>query len=511
MKTNHHSHRNGSAFVAAIICITVLALIAGQTLRMVTSRLQTAHRSGAWNEALVAAEAGVDLTIADITGLLPDVRLSAQEGIALGTPTIPPNILSSLSINANGVNLSQGITLSYQATTLTHGGEGSGQATTTMSIDVLPLSSVLNGAFGSNALDLGNLLSTLTNPTSLLANGPDLRLIQLRSRGTVPLSGPRRADPEKLDNQLRRPSLVWDSTTQARATRPTVSREVEVLLRPVLPFQNAIATTGNFSASAPGAVFDSFNSLTPLTSTNGRYDAAKRLQNGDLSIGGAASALGGNVHGDVRVGGSAIPSGATITGTSETNHSERLPVLRTPTWSPTTFLPTDITGTSDVTAGSLGLPARVKVGNISGTLRVNRGLLNLGTHVEIWITGDVTGGIEIASGIHAKIYVQGQVRMNANRLVNGSNRAANMQIYGIGDDPASGPRGFEINGTNLAAAIYMPTHHVILNGSGDFSGAIAGASFTATDAIKVHFDEALALNVGPVLRYAIASYIERPQ
>lgn len=501
----HRVSCRGSALIAGTLSIVILAVVAAQVLRNISAKMATPHRSGAWNEALTTAETGVDMTVADLTGLLPDVRLSTQDGFSLGAPSIPPNIITALSIGSGGINLSQGVPLSYQATTLTHEGEGGGQATATVTIDALPLSTLLGGA----PLSLGGLLGTLSNPATLLSNGPDLKLVRLRSRGTVLLSGPPRADAERADTKLRRLSLRRDRTTGGTAAQPSVSREVEVVLRPVLPFQSAVATTGDFTANSGSAVFDSFNSLTSLTSTNGRYDVTKRSQNGDLAIGGNHVTLNGTVYGDVRTGGSSLAPSNHVTGTVDNDYSSRLPVLRTPTWSPNVFTPASITATTTVSAGSALLPARVKVGAVTGTLRVDRGLLGLGTAVEIWITGDVTGGIEIADGVAAKIYIEGQVRMNAGRLVNGSGKANNLQIYGIGNDPASGARGLELEVSDLAAAIYAPTHQVILTGTGHFSGAIAGASFTAADAVKVHYDEALALNVGPVLRYAIASYVER--
>jgi hypothetical protein len=502
---SHPWPQRGSALLASSLSLFVLSAIAGTALLSISGKLATPHRSIAWNEALAVAEAGIDCAVADLTGLLPDVRLSTQEGLALGAPTIPPNLITALGIGSQGVNLSQGVTLSYEAATLTHGGEGAGRASAMLMLDVLPLSTLLGG----QPLSLGGLLGTLSNPTTLLGGGPDLRLVRLRSRGTVWLAGPRRADVEKLDAKLRRPTLVWDRESRLRAGAPNISREVEVLLRPVLPFQNAVATTGGFSAPSAQALFDSFNSLTPLTSTGSRYDPAKRLSHGDLSIGGSHAILAGTVRGDVRTGGANLQPGPNISGTVDNAHSERLPVLRTPTWSPNTLVPTHITGTTSAAAGSNLVPTRIKTGNLSGTLRITRGLLNLGTHVEIWITGDITGGIEIPDGVQAKIYVEGQVRMNVGRLVNGSGQAANLQIYGIGDDPASGARGFELGIGELAAAIYVPTHHVTFTGDGHFSGAVAGASFTANDAVKIHYDEALGLNVGPVLRYAIASYVER--
>jgi hypothetical protein len=504
-KLHRFARRRGSALVAGVLSIIILAVVAGQVLLNITAKMATPHRSGAWNEALAAAEAGVDMTVADLTGLLPDVRLSTQQGVSLGAPSIPPNIISALSIGSGGINLSQGVPLSYEATTLTHEGEGSDRATATVTIDALPLSTLLGG----QPLSLGGLLGTLSNPSTLLSNGPDIRLVRLRSRGTVELSGPPRADAEKADTKLRRVTLRRDRTTGTATSQPTVSREVEVVLRPVLPFQNAVATTGDFVANSGSAVFDSFNSLTPLTSTGGRYDVTKRSQNGDLAIGGSHVTLNGRVYGDVRTGGSSLAQSSQITGTVDNNYSSRLPVLRTPTWSPNVFTPADVTATTTVNAGSVLLPARVKVGNVNGTLRVDRGFLGLGTTVEIWITGDVTGGIEIADGVAAKIYIQGQVRMNAGRLVNGSGKANNLQIFGIGDDPASGARGMELEISDAAAAIYAPTHHVILTGNGNFSGAIAAASFSAAEGVQVHYDEALGLNVGPVLSYAIASYVER--
>ena len=494
------SHTNASTMLAALLTIVTLTIATACLLQRVSSRLQTAHRSIAWNEALTTAEAGADMAIADITALLPDVRIDAQSGVSLGLSQLPTNIISSLKIGSGGTGLLSGELLSFSPAPLTHGGEGGGTQTATVSIDVLLLSDLLNG----NLLSAEGLTGLLSNPLSLL-NGKDMKLIRLRSRGTVALPGRKMVDADKADAQLRQFSLRRDRVTKTAVTSPQVTREIEVLLKPVLPFQSAVSSSGSFVAASTGSVFDSYNSLTSLTSTMGRYDVTKRLRNGDVNAGSSSVSLAGMVYGDVRTNGSSVAKTEKISGNVDNGYAQPLPLFRSPTWGGS-GTPPDVAASTNVSAGGLFASTRYKYGKIAGNLRVKAVPLVSST-IEIWVTGDITGTITVDPGVTAKIYVGGNMKMAAGGLVNGDQKPSSIQIYGLSD--ATTTPTIELALGDVNAAIYAPSHNVKLTGGGDFSGAISCASFEATDAAHVHFDEGLALDVGPVLNYALASWIER--
>jgi hypothetical protein len=500
------SRREGGTLAIALLTVAVLAAIAACVLSTVSSHMRTAQTSAAWKEALTTAESAVDMTVADLTGLLPDVRLDASEGLAIGTSQLPLDLVTRLGVGSNGLNLAQGITLSYKPAALTHGGEGSGRQEATVFIDVMPLSQLLQGG----TLSLGGLSGLLSDPLSAL-NGADMQLIHLRARGVVPLSGGARVDQDSLDARLRRPSLVWDRLNGGRVSRAQVTREVEVLLKPVFPYQSAVTSAGRFRAESTDAVFDSFNSALPLTSTAGRYDVTKRLLNGDVFVDNSEVALAGRVFGSVRTDHGGVEKSERITGMVDNNFSQPLPLIRKPTWQGSPLAPGSITGATTLPGGTLGIPTRYKFDRVTAPLRITRGLLPVDSAVEIWIQHDFTGSLTIDPGVRAKVYVEGNVDLPNGSLVNGSNRASNLQFFGIpaGTGTETPVIRLGLGTTEVCAAIYAPTHRLELNGAGHFTGAITAASFQATGAAQVHYDESLALSVGPILRFAVASWVEK--
>src|SRR5687767_3984136 len=82
----------GSTLLITMMSVLVLSMIAGAIVSSISSRYPTAHHSAAWNEALVVSESAVDMTLAQLTALLPDVRVNT-EGIAVATT--PPDWVES--------------------------------------------------------------------------------------------------------------------------------------------------------------------------------------------------------------------------------------------------------------------------------------------------------------------------------------------------------------------------------------------------------------------------------
>jgi hypothetical protein len=327
---------------------------------------------------------------------------------------------------------------------------------------------------------------------------------RVRSTGTTYVPGRRRVPPAKADNELRRLNLVYDRAGAATAT-PFASRTVELILRPVLPFQQAILSGGEVNIYDSLSFVDSFNSASSTASTSGLYDSAKRQQNGDVFANSASFRIDGRIYGDVGTTGGTLTSGGQITGTINNRFQQALSAVPVPAWSAS--IPTAVgTGTINLTAGSAAAPARYKFSDFTGTMTISSGGAAQ-NNVEVWLTGDLFGDITIAAGVSAKIYVQGNVWVNASSLDNRSRLAANLQIYGV--QPAAGEsRYFGVGlGQDLYASIYSPGHEVMFGGTGHIMGAVVGKTVNAYGRTYLHYDEALMLR-GRTLDYKVASWIE---
>lgn len=503
--------------LVALGVLVILALIAGSTLSAVSARYKTALRTAAWEESLLTAESGVDMTIAQVAGLLPDVQLN-NNGLALGTSTPSLALLTGLKLEPGGLNLANGVTVALTMDPLVHTGEGATTSTATVSIDVLPLDQVLNGQLLSN---LTSLLSG--NKTSAI------NLLRLRSTGTVYLPGPSRAaDVSKLDSQLMRLALVHDPATGKPVSKPFVQRQIEVLLKPVFPFEHGVATDGLLNAPNSATSFDSFNSASILGSTNGLYDSSKRRSNIDVSSNSSDVTLAGKIYGDVLTDGAGITKTANITGTVNNDYFQALPSVKAPTWA---VPPTTVNGTATINGGTLLSPAQYIFNSVNGTVHVQGNLLSglgglaglgnilaqvpvvggvVSSEADIYVTGNFTGTIIVDPGVTAKVYVQGDVTFGANQLQNNSQRASELQILGVSSaDNTTHTISIDTTG-NPIAAIYAPTHNVALKGSGDFSGAISAAQLQIPNGADVHFDEVLALEPGLILGYELVSWQEIP-
>lgn len=494
------SRKAGSTLIITLLSVLIVSLIAGHVIASMSARYQSAARSAAWNEALVTAEAGVDMTVAEVTRLLPDLRINSQEGLGLGFSQPSLNLLTGLSLSPTGL-LTDGTLLTFSPPPLKTEGEVGGSRQAKVSLDVLPLANLLQDGLGGL---LGNTLNTVTG----VLNGQNLQLLRIRSSGTVPIPGSRRAGLSKVENELWRPSLVWDRSTGKKAPQPTVTREIEVILRPVFPFEGAVASLGSFEAPHLGNAFDSFNSALPLFSTNGEYDASKRLTNGTVLSNTANFVINGVIHGNAGTNGGNLVKDSRIIGQVDNNTFVPMPFLKTPTWNGNPLAPNSVPFAAILPAGTAILPARYKFSSVDGHLRITKGLLGLNTHVEIHITGDFRGTLELDPGVNAKVWVGGDFIAGPGKVKNGTRRAANLQIYGVPTDTGDLPE-IKIDTTGgVYAAIYAPGHNIELAGNGDLYGSISGNKFTALGASKVHYDEALALNLGPLLRYEIASWVE---
>ncbi len=481
---------SGYVLYFVVASLAVLSLVAGQILLRIRESYRAIHRAANWQQALVTADAGVDMAIAQLTSTLPDVRVNSQEVVGL---SVPQNLLSvldlgiSLQPGASGLPLNLNLTLTPPPLIIQ--GEGNTTQQAKVSIEVLPVDAIPN-----------TLLS-------LLQGNLSLQMVRIRSTGIAYLDSSHSAGYEKAENELRRPILVWDRQARQNVDRPYVARTVEVTLRPALPFESGLISLGALQVDNDQAVFDSFNSLLPTASTSGRYDLAKRLKDAMVQTDGSQITLPGYVFGDVFTNGSNFAKTDRITGKVANDRYKSAPPLRSPTWSGNAGAPPLVILPTTVSAGSAPLPARYKFTSVSSTLHITRGLLGLGTNVDIWVTGDFTGKLILDDGVQARVYVQGAIATAGGAWQNDSHRAANLQIYGLKPNSGQGNMSFSLT-SDMEATIYAPEHSLVFSGSGNFSGSVIGGSVWVKSAGKFHYDEALALNIGPLLGFDLVSWKE---
>src|SRR5215475_5806548 len=74
------SKKVGSVLVWTVVMIGLLSLIAVETLRLVTVKYQNALQTSTWQEALLAAESGIDLAIVELRKSLYPPPNHAWEG-----------------------------------------------------------------------------------------------------------------------------------------------------------------------------------------------------------------------------------------------------------------------------------------------------------------------------------------------------------------------------------------------------------------------------------------------
>src|SRR4030095_4495345 len=103
-------------------------------LLRITAQMETAHRSAAWNEALTTAESAVDMTVSDLTAVLPDVRVNSSDGLNVGSSQLQNPLVMSLGVGSSALNLQPGVPVTFDPLTLRHGGGGAGRAAATVTL-----------------------------------------------------------------------------------------------------------------------------------------------------------------------------------------------------------------------------------------------------------------------------------------------------------------------------------------------------------------------------------------
>ena len=458
--------------------IAVLSLLAAEVIRLVTLKYESALQTATWQEALLAAESGIDLGIVELRKSLFPAPNNAWNGWN-NTP-------------GNGV-------VSYGLTTIPNSGLAGTQMTIEVNVDA---------------------------PSSFVDPANGWQYYRIRTIGTMPITGSGHVTDNKQDNRLRRLSLRFERFTNGILTAhaissPQVSRRIEAIVKPVSSFAQAIMSVGVIDLTNQNIVIDSYDSKDPTKSTNGLYDVAKRQQNGDIATDGDLIDAGNAyIYGDVATNSGTVVGAANVTGTERDDFYQEPIPIGAPTWasynSTITNVPTTTTLTANVTEGAS--VARYQLSSIS--LHSNQTLTLAGaangstTYIEIYVTGDIsfsgTSQLVVQPGVKAKIYFAGNVDVAGNGIVNSNNQPGDLQLYGI-QPTDSISRHVNLGGNGqIVSAVYAPNHDVTINGggtNGHVFGSVVGRTVTMTGVTNLHYDEALS-TMGLINSYKIVSWFE---
>src|SRR5439155_2988299 len=157
-KPNSH----GSILVWTVLTIAILSLLAAEVIRLVSTKYQNALQTATWQEALLAAESGIDLGIVELRKSLYPAPNHAWDGWN-NTP-------------GDGV-------VSYGLTTIPN----AGLASTPMTIEV-----------------------NVDAPASFVDPSNGWQYYRIRTVGTMPLTGPARVTDNRQDSRLRKLSLRFE-------------------------------------------------------------------------------------------------------------------------------------------------------------------------------------------------------------------------------------------------------------------------------------------------------------
>jgi hypothetical protein len=458
--------------------IAILSLLAAEVIRLVSLKYQSALQTATWQEALLAAESGVDLGIVELRKSL----FPAPNNAWSGWNNIP----------GNGV-------VSYGLTTIPN----SGLASTPMTIEV-----------------------NVDAPASFVDPTNGWQYYRIRTVGTMPITGVPRVGDNKQDNRLRKLSLRFERFTNGILTAhsissPQVSRRIETIVRPVSSFDQAILSVGTIDLTNQNIVIDSYDSNDPTKSTNGLYDAAKQQQNGDIATdGNLIDAGNAHIYGDVATNSGTVVGAANITGTERDDFYQEPIPIGAPTWSAYNSSISNVASTTTLTAsstsGSSASRYQLNSINLSGgkTLTLAGNANGSQTYIEIYVTGDIsfTGSSQliIQPGVSAKIYFKGNVDVAGNGILNSNNQPSDLQLYGIQPTDSN---SYHVNlGGNgqIIAAVYAPNDDVTINGggtNGHVFGSVVGKTVTMTGVTNLHYDEHLG-TLGLINNYKIVSWFE---
>jgi hypothetical protein len=507
MKRQSGQHQQGSILLLVMMTITILTLICATSLYVTKYSANATTQTTSWQQAMAGAEAAVD---AAMNALNTNTWTGWYTVTGTSVPSTQPSPAGTPFPVGSGALPAAG-QYNYYSTSFALQGEASNSVTMWVTVDngsLTPVSSGLTNALNNNA-----------------------QAYRIRATAMVAAPGPKRVSNNKLDNDLRHISLMFDrltGTTNA-SSNGQASRRVELVAVPVaqsllgraLTLKNGIQMSG-------GAYIDSFDSSNPFKSTNSLYDSTKKQMNGDVGI---ANTKNGNtysdlkssiVDGSIQYSGPAIKNTGGVTGGISTPFNATIPATADPAantssppayawtdpdkvsgdsytayqWTPaasasaltagtyTSFsasgsLPTNAgsTVTSVTATGSSTSPALIVV---NGDFTVPGGK-SFTINASTYPTGNPKAGQTDASNSYVVIWVKGKFTTSGSGYIQQANGAHVTWVID-GDITTSGGSFQNMSGMASSSAIIgVGTGHTLtVSGSGNFIGVLNAPGYDIT-------------------------------
>ena len=492
---------DGNTLLVAVLLLAVLSFVGATVLQTVSHRYDYSQKAVGWSEALNAAEAGVDYGFANCTwNLAGQTPWTGWKKFSAGTSSW----VAVTDVNDANTEIAAGRRIIYD----------------------LPAGSHLVST-GEGTTDLWYHVE-VDSPASYLISGN--RWYRIRATGYAGLAGMARANNDspdgarthndmlrkfdlKTDHFIKRYGDYANAAGTSVAVTPQATRRIEIIARPQTAFSRAIVATAPTGNPVGVPLVDSFDSTDTAHYPGGLYSSAPR--NAALGIGTNAtvyvnapiSSFNANLYGSLETNGGSVAKGNNITGGVTNNVTLTIPPVLAPSWKVTASGAAPAT----LTAGTLAAPSH---GSYSAANNITVVLPAGQTkgEAQVYVTGNVTGGITVASGVTLKLWFEGNFSMKARDIDNLNNNAANLQLYGI-DPPAGQSRSFDIGSGNPGYVYFVldaPGYDFSVNGNPDFVGAFIVKTLSGNGNTTWHYDEALG-SAGLVTSYDRASWVEDPR
>lgn len=468
---------SGSVLLMAMGILTTLAVLSGIALSVLGNRHRLAFQTASWQEALLAAESGVDLAVAELRTSLYD-----------------PSAAFSTWKHSDGT---------------TGGPSGASTSTTTKVL-------LRTGEGGQRSWAKVEVAA----PTEL-RDARGTQWYRVRSIGYAEVPGTRAIAGDALDVNLRKLDFRLDHRTQLAVASPQASRLIETIVKPVGAFRLAIIGDMRIDMNNLNIVVDSYDSRDPAKSTNGFYDIAKRQNNGDIATNGTIIDVGNaHIYGDASTNNGTVLRASNVTGQIRNDFYQELFTVTEPTMVPTAGTPSIVTSTTSVAASPSQNMIILSQLNLSGsdTLRITGASDGSTTYAQILVHGDakLSGNAQIIldPGVKVRMFVKGDADLTGNGVLN-PNDPLSFQIYGVQrpkDSSGNYTRGsMKIAGNGgFRGAAYGPDYDLTLVGGGNADtiyGAFVARTITMTGVQSIHYDEAMAEG-GLIADYRVISWYE---
>ncbi len=491
----------GNTLLVALGMLAILSAVGANLLLSTTSRYHYTQKAVGWTEALNAAEAGADDAFANCRRMITNTGAwTSWKKYNAGTSSWV-TVTNSSDANAE---LAAGRKIIYDLPSGSH---------------------LLTSGEGTN--DLWYHVE-VDSPASFVVSGN--RWYRIRSTGYAALPGMARAENEGFDGssnhnqKLRKIDLRIDHFIKrygnhlhvagtSVAVSPQATRRLEVIVRPKTPFGMAMVATAPTGVAVNAPLIDSFDSSDLVHYPGGLYNSSSR----DPSAGVGTNAVvyvtspiatfSAKLYGDLKTNGGSVKKGNNITGSITNNVTIDVPPVTTPTWAVTASSAAPKT----LTAGTTASPSYATYSSING-ITVTLPLGQTTGVANLYITGDVKGGITVAAGVTLKIWFAGNFSMKSRDIDNLNFKAANLQLYGI-NPPTGQSRSFDLASGNPGVSYFTlnaPSYDFSSNGNVDVGGAVIARTILGNGNTSWHYDESLA-TTGQVTDYLRDKWIEDPR